>query len=399
MTKPFDLVIIGGAMTGATLACALSTELARAGSVMKIAVIDSHAPQPEEHPGFDGRSVAFAAGTCQRLDHYGIWPELAAKAYPIRSIHVTDLGHAGRVLLESSEHHCDAFGQVLQLHQAGAVFNRALQSSGCELLIPRRVMQIEREAERVTLHLDNGERIQTRLLVLADGGRSPLRDQLKIPLRRIDYGQYGLTAVVEASAPVAGRAFERFTPEGPLALLPLDDSHFGVVWSVGKELRETLAGLDDRAFLSRLQQSFGFRLGRLRLKVRQSSYPLQIQLADYPLSHRVLLLGNAAHSLHPVAGQGFNLTMRDIDALTEVLVDAHNRGEDPGAFSVLNRYWQQRKSDVEQTSRLTSSLVACFSNHYWPLVCGRTLGMKGMALLPSLQRSLVRRTMGITQDR
>ncbi|MFM4680018.1 2-octaprenyl-6-methoxyphenyl hydroxylase [Aeromonas media] len=394
-----DVAIVGGGMSGAVLALSLAALKGPSGAPLQILLLEASAPELNAHPGFDARAIALSAGTCEALARHGLWSRFAPHCAPITHIHVSDRGHCGQTRLTAAQFGLPALGQVIELSAAGIALQQGMDATAnIRLCCPAQLSTIAPQEEGVTLTLASGERYQTRLLVAADGGNSFVRQHFKLPVSRHDYEQSAIIATVKTAEDPAGRAFERFTEGGPLALLPMQEGLSSLVWSVPRDEAQALMELDDAAFLARLQQAFGWRLGRFVRTGARNLYPLVLTLADYPLAQRTVLVGNAAHLLHPIAGQGFNLGMRDLDLLTQAVARALAAGEDIGSFEVLSAYWQRRKGDQEQTIWLTSSLAQLFSNGHAPLVAGRNLALSLMGRLPWLQAPLASRTLGFVAD-
>ena len=402
--RQVDVTLVGGGMSGAVLALSLAALRKPDGSPLDILLLEASAPEAQPsatpaHPGFDARAIALSAGTCEALERRGLWPQFAPHCAPITQIHVSDRGHSGQTRLSAAEYGLPALGQVIELAAAGGELQRAMAAiSHIKVICPAKLREVAPREEGVTLTLESGEQIDTRLLVAADGGNSFVRQQLTLPVSRHDYEQSAIIATVKTQQDPAGRAFERFTESGPLALLPMQDGLSSLVWSVRRDEVDELMALDDAAFLGRLQQAFGWRLGRFERCGVRNVYPLILTACDYPLAQRTVLVGNAAHALHPIAGQGFNLGMRDLDLLTGAVAKALAEGEDIGSFKVLSGYWQQRQRDQEQTVWLTSSLAQLFSNSHDPLVAGRNLALSLMGRLPCLKAPLAARTLGFVAD-
>ncbi|UCP16377.1 2-octaprenyl-6-methoxyphenyl hydroxylase [Aeromonas media] len=394
-----DVAIVGGGMSGAVLALSLAALKGPSGAPLQILLLEASAPELNAHPGFDARAIALSAGTCEALARHGLWSRFAPHCAPITHIHVSDRGHCGQTRLTAAQFGLPALGQVIELSAAGIALQQGMDAiANIRLCCPAQLSTIAPQEEGVTLTLASGERYQTRLLVAADGGNSFVRQHFKLPVSRHDYEQSAIIATVKTAEDPAGRAFERFTEGGPLALLPMQEGLSSLVWSVPRDEAQALMALDDAAFLARLQQAFGWRLGRFVRTGARNLYPLVLTVADYPLAQRTVLVGNAAHLLHPIAGQGFNLGMRDLDLLTQAVARALSAGEDIGSFEVLSAYWQRRKGDQEQTIWLTSSLAQLFSNGHAPLVAGRNLALSLMGRLPWLQAPLASRTLGFVAD-
>ncbi|MEG0009121.1 MAG: 2-octaprenyl-6-methoxyphenyl hydroxylase [Aeromonas sp.] len=394
-----DVAIVGGGMSGAVLALSLAALRDAGGEPLQILLLEASAPELNAHPGFDARAIALSAGTCEALGRHGLWPRFAPHCAPITHIHVSDRGHFGQTHLSAAEYGLPALGQVIELSAAGIALQQGIAACPqIRMHCPAQLSTIEPLVEGVTLTLASGERYQTRLLVAADGGNSTVRQHFKLPVTRFDYEQSAIIATVKTAEDPAGRAFERFTEGGPLALLPMQDGLSSLVWSVRRDQADELMGLEDGAFLARLQQAFGWRLGRFQRTGTRHAYPLALCATDYPLAQRTVLVGNAAHLLHPIAGQGFNLGMRDLDLLTQAVARALAAGEDIGSFEVLSGYWRQRRDDQDHTIWLTSSLAQLFSNGHGPLVAGRNLALSLMGRFACLKGPLAAQTLGFVSQ-
>ena len=376
-----SVIIVGGGMAGATLALAISSLTQ---GRMAVDLVEATRPDDRSHPGFDARAIALAQGTCQQLARIGVWPALRDCATPITQVHVSDRGHAGFVNLQAQDYQVDALGQVIELHDAGQrLFALLAKAPGVTLHCPARVVDVIRTAERAEVLLDNGQRLRGQLLVAADGSRSALAQACNMQWRQEDYPQFATIANVTTAEDPQGRAFERFTRYGPLALLPMSQGRSSLVWCHAREDRAQVDAWDDERFIAELQQAFGWRLGRILKAGKRHSYPLGLLTADRHVSHRLALVGNAAQTLHPIAGQGFNLGLRDVMSLAETLAEAADSGEDAGGYALLSRYQQRRQNDQRATIGVTDGLIHLFANRYGPLVIGRNLGLMAMERLPA----------------
>ncbi|MCH7372144.1 2-octaprenyl-6-methoxyphenyl hydroxylase [Aeromonas sp. MR16] len=394
-----DVAIVGGGMSGAVLALSLAALRGPSGAPLQILLLEASAPELNAHPGFDARAIALSAGTCEALARHGLWSRFAPHCAPITDIHVSDRGHLGQARLSAAEYGLPALGQVIELSAAGLELQQGIAACPqIQLRCPAQLSTIAPLEEGVQLTLASGERYQTRLLVAADGGNSFVRQHFKMPVSRHDYEQSAIIATVKTAKAPDGRAFERFTEGGPLAMLPMQDGLSSLVWSVRRDQADELMALDDAAFLVRLQQAFGWRLGRFERTGARYRYPLVLTAADYPLAQRTVLVGNAAHLLHPIAGQGFNLGMRDLDLLTQAVSRALTAGEDIGSFEVLSSYWRQRRDDQDHTIWLTSALAQLFSNGHGPLVAGRNLALSLMGRFACLKGPLAAQTLGFVSQ-
>lgn len=387
-----SIIIAGGGMTGATLALAIS-HLSQ--GQLPVTLIEATAPGDRGHPGYDGRAIALAEGTCQQLAAINLWPALRDCATPITHVHVSDRGHAGFVTLNAEDYGVAALGNVVELHDVGQrLFALLKRAPGVTLRCPAKVNHVSRSQQQVTVTLDSGEQLEGALLVAADGARSPLAASCGIQWQTDDYQQIAVIANVSTQLPHHGRAFERFTQYGPLALLPMSGGRCSLVWCHPREQQAQVDSWSADEFLRQLQSAFGWRLGKFTQVGQRVSYPLALQTATQHINHRLALVGNAAQTLHPIAGQGFNLGLRDVMSLAETLATAQRQQQDVGAFAVLQHYQQRRQPDRQTTIGITDGLVRLFANRYAPLVVGRSLGLMAMDNLPLMRNLLAERTLG-----
>ncbi|PHM49752.1 2-octaprenyl-6-methoxyphenyl hydroxylase [Xenorhabdus miraniensis] len=386
-----NVIIVGGGMAGATLALAISS-LSR--GRLQVSLIEAAEPT-QEHPGFDARAIALAYGTCQRLDQIDIWSALKHCVTPITHVHVSDRGHNGFVNIRADDHDIPALGNVIELHDAGIhLFDLLKQSPNIKLYCPATVNSVERLENSVTVTLNNGEKLTGELLVAADGSHSAIAQACNIPYQRQSYDQVAIIANVLTSEHPQGRAFERFTEHGPLALLPMSEGRSSLVWCHPLDKQSEINGWSQAEFIQHLQQAFGWRLGKILETGQRYSYPLALSTANQQISHRLALVGNASQTLHPIAGQGFNLGMRDVMALAQSISEAAIVGQDIGAYKILAQYQQQREADRETTIGITDGLVRLFANDYLPLRIGRNLGLMTMETLPPIRDLFARQTLG-----
>lgn len=389
----FDVLIAGGGMVGASLACALG------GHSLRVGVIEAVPITTRDQPGYDDRSIALAYGTRRIFAAMGVWPYLDHGIAPIERIHVSDRGHFGALRMDCVQERVEALGYVVESRALGGALARALAGhANVTLLCPARLTDLHADTQgvSVTVHHDNAPRIlKARLLVAADGGQSTVRDMLDIPTSRRDYGQSAVIANVTAARHHDHVAYERFTRGGPLALLPMTEGRCALVWTHRSEDAASTMALDDPRFLAALQAQFGYRLGRFLKAGKRTLYPLQLIRAGEHTRERVALIGNAAHTLHPVAGQGFNLGLRDVAVLSELLTTAHSEGRDVGGAELLRRYRQWRRRDHLRVVAFTDGLVRVFSNDFTPLALARGLGMTALDMLPALKRGVITHAMGV----
>ncbi|MDO6708037.1 2-octaprenyl-6-methoxyphenyl hydroxylase [Photobacterium sp. 1_MG-2023] len=388
----YDVVIVGGAMTGASLALALDRLSL---GTLRIAVVEAVSPAQSGHPGYDARSIALSLGSVKLMSQLGLWSALVSEATAISRIHVSDRGHAGLARIAAHEYGTQALGYVIELAHAGAVFHEQMaQSDQIDLICPAHITAIERNSDRVTLQLSTGDSCQARLLVAADGGASTCCSLLGMTSRETDFGQVAVIANVSSALPHQGEAFERFTPSGPLALLPMSQGRSSLVWCLPPEQQQDVLGWSDEEFLANLQSAFGWRLGKLTKTGQRYVYPLSLRQAERRISHRVAVVGNAAQTLHPIAGQGFNLGLRDVMTLAEEVIAGAQQGQDIGGAAVLSRFRQRRDPDQQATIQMTTGLVTMFANEHWPMVVGRNAGLMAMHAMETLKSPLVKRAMG-----
>jgi 2-octaprenyl-6-methoxyphenol hydroxylase len=390
--EPHDVIIIGGGMVGASLACALS------GQGLRIAVIEGVAPAARAEPGYDDRAIALAWGTRRIFDGLGLWQHLTGDATPIHQIHVSDRGHFGTAHMDRADEGLPAIGYVVPARAIGRVLEAAVAAApDIERFCPAQVTAVEHNAAdiRVQIREDKARfSLHGRLLVAADGADSSVREHFGITTLERDYGQSAIVTNITPQLPHRNIAYERFTDSGPLALLPMTEQRCAVVWTVESDQVDAVMQLSDAEFLAQLQERFGQRLGRLQRVGRRQAWPLRLLHANESVRERLALVGNAVHTLHPIAGQGFNLGARDVAVLAEVLVDAVRSGEDPGSLAVLERYGQWRRHDHRNVTVFTDGLARLFSLSLPGLGMVRGAGLLAFDLLPPAKRLLTRMTMG-----
>jgi len=320
MQHDYDIIIAGGGMVGASLTAALAP------LNLRVAVIEAHAPASDNQPSYDDRTTAISHGSRQIFSGMQVWPELERDAVPILEIHVSDKGRFAFTRITAQEQGIDALGFTIVNRVLGAGLWAFLKrASNVDLICPAKVKAVTTNLDQAiaTINRDDGNesQISARLLIAADGARSELRRLMGIGARDWDYGQTAIITNVTPARHHANVAFERFTDTGPLAVLPMSGQRCGIVWTVGTESAPALLDLDENAFLAALNTQFGSRLGGFREIGRRVSYPLTLTQSEEQARPRFLVVGNAAHGLHPVAAQGFNLSLRDIAALAEVIAD------------------------------------------------------------------------------
>ena len=406
MTKPdTDLIIAGGGLAGATLALAV----ARMVPSLRVTVVEAFPLSPDAlpesyQPSYDARSTALAWGSRLIFEELGLWHRLAEHATPIHHIHVSDRGHFGATRLHASEHGQEALGYVADNRWMGLCLMRELLATNVQWQAPAEVRNMTPMPGGVQVELASGEngirKLTARCLVVADGGRSGLRERLGFQPSHQSYGQNALIANVSASDSHGFTAFERFTEAGPMALLPHGSpsraSHqSALVWTLADEALAEVLELSDEDKCRRLQERFGWRLGRFTRIGSCHHYPLTLTTVAEPVRPGAVLVGNAAHALHPVAGQGFNLALRGLMTLVEQFRLAAEQGRSIGGLEVLGEYQKRHREDWQQTVRFSDSLVRLFGQSMPPVTAARDAGLVGLDLLPGAKRWFARKAMGL----
>ena len=384
------LAIVGGGLVGASLALALQQGAKARG--WNIALIEPFEPGSEYQPSYDARSTALSYGTRLIYQRLGVWERIAERAEPITQIHVSDRGRAGATRLDASDQQVPALGYVVENAWIGHCLWQALDDEVVTRHCPAEVEQMQAVAGGYRLTLTTGQVLDCDLAVLADGGRSALREQLGIAIKTTPYDQSALIANVTPGKPHGGQAFERFTDDGPMALLPLQDNRCALVWTRREEDAARLAALPEAAFLDELQQAFGYRLGGFQQVGARHLYPLMLIEAEEQVRSGLVVLGNAAHSLHPIAGQGYNLSLRDTEALAAALLSSSAKLGDIG---VLQAYHRQQRTDQWLTVGFSDRLTRLFAGSALLSVAGRNLGLLGLDLLPPAKAWFARQAMGL----
>jgi 2-octaprenyl-6-methoxyphenol hydroxylase len=389
LAERYDVAIAGGGMIGASLALAL------AATELRVLLVEAVSAESAVQPSFDDRTTALGNGARAIFDTLGVWPAIHARAGEIRAIHVSDAGHFGFTRLEASAFGQQAFGFTVSNRHLGAVLWGALRAAQrISLASPARVTGVELAAEEATLRIAEqgmAERTVTAALVVAaDGAHSLVKQVAGIDSSTSDYGQVALIANLKTDRAAQGVAFERFTATGPIALLPLIGNSYALVWTLAPAAAGAMQQCEPGEFCQRLQASFGWRAGRIVEVGTRAAYPLQLIRAEQATGVRVALIGNAAQALHPIAAQGFNLGLRDVAVLAELVA----RAPDPGAPALLAEFAQRRSADRRGMIGFTDRLVKLFGDPGAGAIVARNLGLLLLDVLPPAKRALSRLSFG-----
>ena len=392
-TPVYDLAIAGGGLVGASLALALAP------LGLRIALVEGVAPGRGEHPSFDERTTALANGTVRVFRSLDVWRHMEREATPIRRIHVSEQGRFGTARIDAAEQGLEALGYVLPNRVIGAGLWEGLRACPTvELIAPARATGSSLEGDRrvLTYELDGAERhVAARLVVAADGSKSLVREQAGIEADHWAYGQTAIIATVTTQRFHDHVAYERFTPEGPIAVLPLAEGRCGIVWTRRPEEASRLLALPDDAFLAEFQRAFGFRLGRLLAVGKRHSYELGLARTTRHVADRLAVVGNAAQAMHPIAGQGFNLGLRDAASLAEVIADARVAGTlDAGAPGTLAAYAAWREQDQRRIVAFTDGLVRLFASPLGVARGLRSAGLLAFDAFPPAKAAMARLSVG-----
>jgi len=405
--KSFDIIIAGGGMAGATAAIALAK------LNLNIALVEPIKPELEASPSFDQRAVALSAASVSIFNTLGIWSRIQELGCPITDIHVSDQGSFGFARIKASDYKVDALGQVIPLDQTGPLLWQIIKEiKNIELICPASITKIntledQKKKDSVVVTLEKGtledktlddnpqeKQLSAKLLLAADGTFSSIANLSSIQTTRTPYDQHAVITNISTEHLHKNRAFERFTKNGPLALLPLTQNRMSLVWCQREANLKSVMNYDDNQFIEKLQQEFGYRLGQITKVGKRTHYPLSLHLPTNIFNGRVLLLGNAAHTLHPIAGQGFNIGLRDIAALFDAVQMTIKDGIDFGGQSFLTNYQEQRKPDRDLTITATDMLARLFSNDFLPLIIARNKGLSLLNKFPFAKKQLAMAAMG-----
>lgn len=391
--RSFDLAIVGGGLAGASLAVALR------GLPLSVALVEAHAPDSSAQPSFDERTTALGNASRRAFEALGLWERLAPEAAPIRSIHVSDAGHFGFARLRASEFGQEALGYVVPNRVLGReLWGTLAATPGIATFMPARLQALQVHGSHAQLEVEQQgatQSIRARLVVAADGAQSMVRKVAGLGASVADYGQVAVVAAIRTDQRNDGIAYERFTSAGPMALLPIrggGEAWRTLVWAAAPEEADRLLKLTDSQFMHAWQTAFGWRAGRAQAVGARGRYPLALTRSSGSVAPRIVLLGNAAQSLHPVAGQGFNLALRDVGVLAEMLAGAADA--DIGALEWLAGFEARRKADRDGVVEFTDTLVRVFGSTNPVVRAARDAGLLLFDLLPPARRALSRVSLG-----
>ena len=398
MKNTSDILIVGGGLNGPALALAL----AQTGHT--VTLIDALPRDARAREDFDGRSYALALASQKLIDQIGVWDVVAGQAQPMLEIKVTD-GRAGQgpspffMHFDHAEIEEGPMGYMIEDRYLRRALRDAMEAEPAITLVDEQaVIAQDADATGVTVTLASGDSLRGRLLVGADGRRSGTAERAGIKRTGWDYGQTALVCAIEHDRPHNGIAHQFFMPPGPLAILPLPGNRSSIVWSERSDRAAAIQSLDEESYLSILRPRFGDFMGDIRLAGDRFTYPLNLTLANAFVAERLALVGDAAHGVHPIAGQGLNAGLRDVGALAEVLTEARRRGEDIASSLVLDRYQQWRRFDTASLAAATDAFNRLFSNDNPLLRLGRDIGMGVVGAIPGLRQSFIREAAGLTGD-
>ncbi len=399
LSKIYDIAIVGGGMAGTIAAYGL----AKIG--LSVALIESIEPIAPQSVSFDSRSVALSASSVQILSGLGLWNNIAHLACPIDDIHVSEVGQFGFVRMNAKNAGVKAMGQVIPLDLAGPLLWQQLANlpsltTYCPYQVENLAIENDLNSAKLSIKSNDGnqQEISASLVLAADGTFSNIAKNQGLTTKRVPYNQVAIIANIKTDKPHNNKAFERFTSSGPLALLPLPQNQMSLVWCHKPEQAEQLMAKTEHEFIAQLQQAFGFRLGKITQVSERVCYPLSSHWAEKHFSQHLLLMGNASHTLHPIAGQGFNLGLRDIAILLEQVSDAINNKQPIFEQRFLSNFVTSRQSDWSQTHLATDSLARLFSNEFYPLTITRNKGLASLNRLPLIKNKFAQMAMGYSNN-
>ncbi len=386
----YDVIIIGGGMVGASLLAALKHHADK-----KIAIVEAHPFQSDTQPSFDDRTIALSYGSRRIFEAMGLWQKLETEIEAIKTIHVSDRGHLGATRIHHADERVEALGYVAENKVIGRVLMQEIANlQHIDWYCPATIQSVEQTESKVSISIaadKTNHQLEAKLLVAADGVHSVTRQLAGVNIHQHDYQQSAIITNVQTDQQHHGIAYERFTDTGPLAFLPMTANRYSVVWTCPRDAEPAMLELSDEDFKQQLQQRFGFRAGIIEKVGARFSYPLVYTEAEQITKGRIVIIGNAAHALHPVAGQGYNLALRDVAELAELIVTA----SDPGESLRLAEYQAARFKDMQRIYKATDSLVKVFSSRSFVLGHARAMGLICVNLISPLRSLMARQSMGL----
>ncbi len=392
MLYNYDLLIVGGGLAGNCLALALKE------CGLKIALIEAVSRQQLHNSPAGDRALALSAGTVNMLEALGIWSKIKPYATAIKKIHISDKGHFGKTRLTAEKQGVTALGYVIAARDIETPIAKMVEEAEIRQFCPARIDNLTATNTSIKIHLKQHQKtinLSAKLIVGADGGQSTIRKLLKIGQHKTDYHQTAFITTVTSTLPHHNTAYEQFTASGPLALLPINHNQSAIVWTRKTKEANELLTVSKAEFIQRLQQCFGYRLGELSLTATRLAFPLTLIRAEKMQAQRSLIIGNAVHQLHPVAGQGFNLGLRDVIQLAEMLINQHKIGEDIGETKFLQDYAKTRERDHNKVIHFTNSVVKIFSNQSLLFTAIRNSGLTLLDHIPIAKTLLTTHAMGL----
>lgn len=393
MSHDYDVVIVGAGMVGASLACALAP------SGLRIAIIESVTLTNDQQPSYDDRGITLSPSSKRILEHINVWQQVQAYTTPIKKIHISEQGCFGFTHLDAAEAGYAELGNVVVARSLGQALHQQMSTfDNVKLICPAELKHFQRTDSGMTLEIANSDKTETisaGLLVGADGSRSLVRRLAGINTKEKDFKQTAIVANITTQKPNNATAYERFTAHGPVALLPIDKNRSVLVFTVNKENAERYLTLSDEQYIKAIEIEFGRRLGKIQQVGQRRSYPIVFIEAVGQYQEQLILLGNAAHSIHPNAAQGFNLGLRDVAGLAECIFAGIEKGLSIDDISILENYMKLREADQQRVMNFTNRLANSFYNELPLLSSARNMAMLLLDTLPDLKTSFVERTMGI----
>lgn len=394
-TEQFDIVIVGGGLVGCSMAGALKAQAA--GQNLKIAIIESSvkpelsASHHSSKSSFDGKAIALSYGSVQQLDNWALWQAVKPFTQAINKIEVSEQHTAGFSFIHAPKN-VTALGYVIEAQNIGAQLLTKLNQLDLTWFQPAQVTTLTQQQNHIELTLDSGKRLCSQLVLACDGANGKMRQLLKLQPKADDYGQWAITSNVEVDCAHQNIAYERFTQNGPLAMLPMKHNRFGLVWCTTQAKAEQLKQLNDDEFIAQLQQAVGYKVGKVIKVGQRQTYPLKRSYLEQNVHHRLVFLGNASHTVHPIAGQGFNLGIRDVACAANLIAQKLTQKQDVGLN--WHCYLAERQKDIQFILQTTDTLVNVFSNNQTLLKAARNIGLLAFELSPIAKSAFASRAMG-----